>query len=56
MYLALGYAHNLGITQEPVLHNNNAEIPDSAERVPQDKTHSLEEQRTLLGLYCALSM
>ncbi|SPJ73708.1 uncharacterized protein FTOL_03438 [Fusarium torulosum] len=55
-YLALGYAHNLGITQEPALHNNNAEISDSAERAPQDKTHLLEEQRTLLGLYCALSI
>jgi hypothetical protein len=55
-YLALGYAHNLGITQEPLLNNNNAEISKSEGRAPQDKTHLLEEQRTLLGLYCALSM
>ncbi|KAM0200198.1 hypothetical protein ACHAPQ_004964 [Fusarium lateritium] len=55
-YLALGYAHNLGITEEPVLRNNNAEISNSAERAPQDKKDLLEEQRTLLGLYCALSI
>lgn len=47
----------MGITQESVLHKNNAEIsPDPDERAPQDRAHLIEEQRTVLGLYCVLSM
>ncbi|KAJ4267475.1 hypothetical protein NW762_003582 [Fusarium torreyae] len=58
-FLALGYAHNLGITQYPpsaIPRTGYSEILSSAEKARQENTHSLEEQRALLGLYCVLSM
>ncbi|KAM5376864.1 hypothetical protein ACJZ2D_005351 [Fusarium nematophilum] len=62
-YLALGYAHRLGITQIPpslleqIASTNQPETSGFAAktRVPQT-THSLDEQRALLGLYCILSV
>ncbi|KAK2593694.1 hypothetical protein QQS21_008602 [Conoideocrella luteorostrata] len=62
-YLALGYAHNLGITKIPKTLLQQIGMDDAPEDVRQTKKdmftakmHSVEEQRTFLGCYCLLSV
>ncbi|UPL01409.1 hypothetical protein LCI18_012343 [Fusarium solani-melongenae] len=62
-FLGLGYAHKLGITQIPssspeqVNSNSQSGTSGLTEKMRQEvKTHSLDEQRCLLGLYCVLSV
>ncbi|KAF5542849.1 c6 transcription [Fusarium napiforme] len=51
-YLALGYAHNLGVTQDM----SSAQTISSGTSDKEQTTHLLEEIRALLGLYCVLSI
>lgn len=51
-YLALGCAHNLGITQDM----SSARTMSSGTSDKEQMTDLLEEIRALLGLYCVLSM
>ncbi|KLP06032.1 uncharacterized protein FFB20_14090 [Fusarium fujikuroi] len=51
-YLALGYAHNLGITQDM----SSARTMSSGASDKEQMTNLLEEIRALLGLYCVLSI
>ncbi|KAK9438673.1 hypothetical protein VB005_06820 [Metarhizium brunneum] len=62
-YLALGYAHNLGITKIPPSLLQQIGMDDAPEDLRQTKRdlipakmHSIEEQRTFLGCYCLLSV
>ncbi|KAL2687484.1 hypothetical protein Neosp_005045 [[Neocosmospora] mangrovei] len=62
-FLGLGYAHKLGITQisspSPEQANMVSQSGTSGltEKTRQEvKTHSLDEQRCVLGLYCILSV
>lgn len=58
-YLALGYAHNLGITQDASLfsgQSNNTRPLDTEGMAQRENTTLTEGKRTLLGLYCVLSM
>ncbi|RSM08900.1 hypothetical protein CDV31_007951 [Fusarium ambrosium] len=62
-FLGLGYAHKLGITQmsssssEQASSANHSGTSGLTEKMRQEvKTHSLDEQRCLLGLYCILSI
>ncbi|KAF6844818.1 tRNA processing endoribonuclease [Colletotrichum musicola] len=63
VYLALGYAHSLGITRIPlsVLEaNGRAAQPDDcfAAKLASSMAqhHTLEEQRAFLGLFCAVTV
>jgi hypothetical protein len=51
-YLTLGYAHNLGVTQDM----SSAQRMSSGTSDKKQMTNLLEEIRALLGLYCVLSM
>ncbi|KAF5721351.1 hypothetical protein FMUND_3661 [Fusarium mundagurra] len=51
-YLALGYAHNLGVTQDM----SSAQTISSGTSDKEQMTNLLEEIRALLGLYCVLSI
>ncbi|UNI15690.1 hypothetical protein JDV02_002201 [Purpureocillium takamizusanense] len=63
-YLALGYAHNLGITRMPPVLLRMIGMDEGPEDVMRSKnqammpqsTHSTEEQRAYLGCYCLLSV
>ncbi|KAJ3529961.1 hypothetical protein NM208_g9531 [Fusarium decemcellulare] len=62
-FLALGYAHKMGITQTPasalrrMKSGGQSETSGLTAKTRQpDKAHSLDEQRCLLGLYCTLSV
>ncbi|KAJ6443369.1 fungal transcriptional regulatory protein [Purpureocillium lavendulum] len=63
-YLALGYAHNLGITRMPPALLRMIGMDEAPEDVRQSKhdammqqnMHSTEEQRAYLGCYCLLSV
>ncbi|KAF7552633.1 hypothetical protein G7046_g7349 [Stylonectria norvegica] len=62
-YLALGYANNLGITKIPAALIQQAQVGEAPEDAGQaatshatGKTHSPDEQRALLGLFCILSI
>lgn len=58
-YLTLGYAHNLGITQDTSLFSTQKSDPKllDTERVSRkEDTFSIEKKRAFLGLYCVLSM
>lgn len=58
-YLALGYAHNLGITQDTSLSSaqkSDPKLPDTERLHRKEDPFSTEKKRTLLGLYCVLSM
>ncbi|KAF5575207.1 hypothetical protein FPCIR_13257 [Fusarium pseudocircinatum] len=51
-YLALGYAHNLGVTQDM----SSAQTISSGTSDKEQMINLLEEIRALLGLYCVLSI
>ncbi|KAF5593648.1 hypothetical protein FPANT_5090 [Fusarium pseudoanthophilum] len=51
-YLALGYAHILGVTQDM----SSAQTISSGTSDKEQMTNLLEEIRALLGLYCVLSI
>ncbi|KAJ4028707.1 hypothetical protein NW752_000969 [Fusarium irregulare] len=58
-YLTLGYAHNLGITQDTSLFSTQKSDPKllDTERVSRkEDTFSIEKKRAFLGLYCVLSI
>ena len=63
-YLALGYAHNLGITRMPAALLRMIGMDEAPEDVRQSKDHAMlrqnmhstEEQRAYLGCYCLLSV
>ncbi|KAL0942158.1 tRNA processing endoribonuclease [Colletotrichum truncatum] len=63
VYLALGYAHSLGITKLPLsvlqLHGS-VEQPDdcfaSKIAASMKEHHTLEEQRAFLGLFCVVTV
>ncbi|KAH7193015.1 uncharacterized protein B0J16DRAFT_69261 [Fusarium flagelliforme] len=58
-YLALGYAHNLGITQDTSLSStqqSDPKLPDTERVNRKEDPYSTEKKRTLLGLYCVLSI
>ncbi|ESU16676.1 hypothetical protein SNK03_003366 [Fusarium graminearum] len=57
--LGLGYAHNLGITQDTSLSSGpHINTKDSYIAVldPKEDADSMEKKRTLLGIYCVLSI
>lgn len=63
VHLALGYAHTLGLTKVPfgVLERVEAksaaqDVREKTQTMERGKTHSVEEQGALLGLYCLLSV
>lgn len=58
-YLGLGYAHSLGITRDTSLSSGpHIDTEDSGIAVldPKEDADSIEKKRTLLGIYCVLSM
>ncbi|RGP72314.1 c6 transcription [Fusarium sporotrichioides] len=58
-YLGLGYAHNLGITQDtspPSGYQGNNKDSEIAVMGPKEDADSTEKKRTLLGIYCVLSV
>ncbi|KAF0637107.1 hypothetical protein FPSE5266_03915 [Fusarium pseudograminearum] len=58
-YLGLGYAHSLGITRDTSLSSGpHIDTEDSGIAVldPKEDADSIEKKRTLLGIYCVLSI
>lgn len=62
-FMAVGYAHNLGITKIPRAMLRKMGIDDIPEDLKSSKTaemmskvHSPDEQRTFLGCYCLASV
>ncbi|KAF7550549.1 hypothetical protein G7Z17_g5647 [Cylindrodendrum hubeiense] len=62
-HLALGYAHNLGITKIPAAHPRIVDSKDASKEKTKtantdtiERTHSSEEQRAFLGCFCTLSI
>jgi hypothetical protein len=58
-YLGLGYAHNLGITQDTSPSSasyDSTKDSSTAAMDPKEDAGSIVKKRTLLGIYCVLSM
>lgn len=62
-YLALGYAHNLGITKIPLELLQQMGMDNAPEDVLQTKKesfvaklHSMDEKRAFLGCFCLISV
>lgn len=52
-YLALGYAHSLGITKS--FKDSDTNVGEST-IASADRANAVEESRAFLGLYCILSV
>ncbi|KAG8677086.1 hypothetical protein FPOAC2_03203 [Fusarium poae] len=58
-YLGLGYAHNLGITQDTSPSSasyDSTKDSSTAAMDPKEDAGSIVKKRTLLGIYCVLSI
>lgn len=67
IYLAVGYVHNLGLSQRPLPLQQKARLtfnPSDAKEAMRgvclttiaEESHTLEEQRCLLGCYYLMSL